>query len=473
MVNGGLKVIEESFQKREARFKKELERAKKEINADTLHDLRVSIRRLQAVFLLLRLLPRIKVKKSLYQRPKTIMNPLGELRDIHVEVEIINDVFKRKNQFIKLFLNKLNKDIEQKEENVRRVVESFSLDFLKRLDIKKILIPLADTDLEYQIKIVLATLFRNFFSFREDAEGGNINAFHRMRISLKKLRYTSEILQPVFPWITEVRLNNMHALQQVMGDIHDLDVLIQRVNGQKLKDRNLTCLQAVTSNRLHKRRALLFNKEFIEQSEAIFSYEKDFATFPDIDDGSALQAAFLLLLKEIKKKKEESKIKDALLYARNIHIVHPLRTAIILAGELKVNEPDIIAAALLHDTLEIKGTVATREKIEKDFGKRVASLVWNLTKEDREIKSMDVYLQKIKSGGESTKMIKLADRLDSLRHLSSKNKKKQRARWKSTLEEFVPICKDINPSRWNFFYREYQKLWEETDPEVKKGLVLP
>ncbi|MBT9131496.1 MAG: hypothetical protein DDT41_01802 [candidate division WS2 bacterium] len=70
-------------------------------------------------------------------------------------------------------------------------------------------------------------------------------------------------------------------------------------------------------------------------------------------------------------------------------------------------------------------------------------------------------------------MIKLADRLDSLRHLNSKNKKKQKARWKSTFEEFIPVCKDINPSRWNFFYREYKKLWEETDPEVKKGLVLP
>lgn len=473
MVNGvAYKVIEESFRERELRFEKELERAKKEINADTLHDLRVSIRRLQAAFLLLRLLSQTKIKKSLYQRPKTIMNPLGELRDIHVEVEIINDAFKRKNQFVKLFLNRLNKGVEQEEENVRRAVESFSLDFLEKLDIKKILTPLADTDLEYQIKIVLATLFENFFSFREDAEGGNINAFHRMRISLKKLRYTSEILSSLFPWITEARLNNMHALQQVMGNIRDLDVLIQKINGQKLKDRNLTRLQVLTSNRLHRTRTSLFNKEFKEQLEVIFSYEKDFAAFPDIDDGSTLQAAFLLLLKDLKKKKEKSRIKNALLYAKDIHIVHPLRTAIVLAEELKVKESDIIAAALLHDTLELKGTVATREKIERDFGKRVASLVWDLTKENGENKSMDVYLQKLKSGGESAKMIKLADRLDTLRHLSSKNKKKQRARWESTIEELIPVCKDINPSRWDFFYREYKKLWEETDPEVKKGLTI-
>ncbi len=137
MVNS-LRVIEESLQERGAKFKKELARIKKELNADTLHDLRVSIRRLNAVFSLLGLLPQAKVKKSIRRKPRSIMKPLGELRDLHVEGEIINVIFQRKNQFVRLFLDKLSKDIEQQEGSIRQAIESFSPDFLKKVNIKKL-----------------------------------------------------------------------------------------------------------------------------------------------------------------------------------------------------------------------------------------------------------------------------------------------------------------------------------------------
>ena len=273
------------------------------------------------------------------------------------------------------------------------------------------------TGWEYQVKVALATLFKNFSSSAEEAEEGNINAFHRLRISLKRLRYTSEILLPLFPWISEARLNNMHALQQVMGDIHDLDLLIRKMKDEEVSDKNLIRWQEITIRRLNKRREVLFNKGFKEYLEIVLSYERDFAALPEIDDEMALQAAFLLLLKDIKNKKEGNKVKNALLYGKNIHIVHPLRTALILAEELEIRDADVIMAALLHDTLEAKGTVAIREKIEKNFGKRVALLVWGLTKEDGESKNLEAYLQKVRSGGEPTKIIKLADRLDSTRHL--------------------------------------------------------
>ena len=85
---------------------------------------------------------------------------------------------------------------------------------------------------------------------------------------------------------------------------------------------------------------------------------------------------------------------------------------------------------------------------------------------------MESYLQKVRSGGEPTKIIKLADRLDSTRHLNSKSKKKQRVYWESTLEDFAPIFKELNFPYRQFFEQEYKRLWEETAPEVKKGLVL-
>lgn len=53
------------------------------------------------------------------------------------------------------------------------------------------------------------------------------------------------------------------------------------------------------------------------------------------------------------------------------YILHPMEVAAITAG--MTDDPEIIAAALLHDTIEDAGVSA--EEIAAEFGPRVASLV--------------------------------------------------------------------------------------------------
>lgn len=53
------------------------------------------------------------------------------------------------------------------------------------------------------------------------------------------------------------------------------------------------------------------------------------------------------------------------------YIVHPMEAAALAAG--LTEDPRVIAAAVLHDTME--DTSVTREQIEKEFGERVAELV--------------------------------------------------------------------------------------------------
>lgn len=53
------------------------------------------------------------------------------------------------------------------------------------------------------------------------------------------------------------------------------------------------------------------------------------------------------------------------------YIVHPLETALI--ASMLTNDEEILAAALLHDTIEDTGV--TYEDLKQEFGTRVADLV--------------------------------------------------------------------------------------------------
>src|SRR4026209_2713188 len=59
------------------------------------------------------------------------------------------------------------------------------------------------------------------------------------------------------------------------------------------------------------------------------------------------------------------------------YINHPIEVANLLVDAGKIADPDMIIAALLHDTVE--DTDATFEEIEKRFGATVAGYVRELT----------------------------------------------------------------------------------------------
>jgi guanosine-3',5'-bis(diphosphate) 3'-pyrophosphohydrolase len=64
-------------------------------------------------------------------------------------------------------------------------------------------------------------------------------------------------------------------------------------------------------------------------------------------------------------------------HARTPYINHPLAVARVLAEEGGVNDPEILAAAILHDTLE--DTATSRRELGRAFGARIAALASEVT----------------------------------------------------------------------------------------------
>jgi (p)ppGpp synthase/HD superfamily hydrolase len=103
------------------------------------------------------------------------------------------------------------------------------------------------------------------------------------------------------------------------------------------------------------------------------------------------------------------------------YISHPLRTALILAEEFGEDEPELLAAALLHDSLE-DGAGVSEEALAAQFGPWVAACVRTLTKPPRasgfgrdEVNA--VYFPRVAAAEERVRLVKLADRLDNVRDL--------------------------------------------------------
>jgi guanosine-3',5'-bis(diphosphate) 3'-pyrophosphohydrolase len=106
-------------------------------------------------------------------------------------------------------------------------------------------------------------------------------------------------------------------------------------------------------------------------------------------------------------------------HARTPYINHPIAVARVLAEEGGVKDPEILAAAILHDTLE--DTATTLKELQREFGARIADLVAEVSDDKSLPKSRRKQLQidhaPKKSKGAA--LIKVADKICNLRDLKS------------------------------------------------------
>ena len=100
------------------------------------------------------------------------------------------------------------------------------------------------------------------------------------------------------------------------------------------------------------------------------------------------------------------------------YIFHPIQVFRILSKVTQ--DPELLTAALLHDVLEDTGT--TPEEIEQIFGRRVLSLVMEVTHEGKK-DNHGFYFPRLKT--RDGIMIKFADRLSNISRMSNWDKKRQ------------------------------------------------
>jgi guanosine-3',5'-bis(diphosphate) 3'-pyrophosphohydrolase len=128
------------------------------------------------------------------------------------------------------------------------------------------------------------------------------------------------------------------------------------------------------------------------------------------------------------------------------YILHPCSVAKILADEMDITHPEILAAALLHDTVEDVEEV-TAELVGEKFGSYVQAIVEGCTKVthvsgDKQTISKNTH-RKIFTGAAlrpEVMLVKLADRLHNLRTLRAMPKAKRQRIADETIDIYAPLA---------------------------------
>ena len=120
---------------------------------------------------------------------------------------------------------------------------------------------------------------------------------------------------------------------------------------------------------------------------------------------------------------------------------HPFRVCLVVRHVFGVDDPKVLTAALLHDTIE--DTPTDFDDIAEQFGSDVAHWVGVLTKDMRieEQQREDAYHRALAESDWPVYVCKLADIYDNLsdgRHLNSKSKQRRIRRSVAYLEALRP-----------------------------------
>jgi CHAD domain-containing protein len=201
----------------------ELANLRRAPDKDTVHDLRVAIRRCRSVAAVMAEVDPIPLWRELRHVPRKLFRRLGALRD----AQIMGDWVKShgaENDRLRILLQEHFGAREPRLLNaVVRAAEKFDEKSWRRLDHK----------LRKRVRLVPAgSLAAECLALERLEEAKRLHAraireqkpdsWHALRIGIKKFRYTVESF---LPGRYEVWSPHLKRLQDILGEIHDLDVL--------------------------------------------------------------------------------------------------------------------------------------------------------------------------------------------------------------------------------------------------------
>jgi GTP diphosphokinase / guanosine-3',5'-bis(diphosphate) 3'-diphosphatase len=149
------------------------------------------------------------------------------------------------------------------------------------------------------------------------------------------------------------------------------------------------------------------------------------------------------------------------------YINHPIALAEVLRLEGRVADVEILAAALLHDTIE--DTRTTFEELKAIFGRRVAATVLEVTDNKRKRKHTRKRLQIEHAAdlSKGAKLVKLADKICNLRDLAHRPPvgwdRRRRQEYFDWAKAVVDRLRGVHPRLESAFDRAYAKR-----PRVRK-----
>jgi CHAD domain-containing protein len=209
------------------RVLKELDAVQKAPEADAVHDLRVAIRRCRSVAAVMEEVDPDSAWPDMRKLGKKLFRQLGELRDTQVLEEWARQLGPESDAIRERLLSGFTAQEKELQETALKAANKFDQKSWKRLERKlrrrRRLVPLDGLAAEcLTVERLEAVKELHARALRAEKP----EAWHALRIGVKRFRYTVESLLPSRYQEWQERLKRV---QDLLGEVHDLDVLSAKV----------------------------------------------------------------------------------------------------------------------------------------------------------------------------------------------------------------------------------------------------
>jgi CHAD domain-containing protein len=206
---------------------KELEKVRETPDADAVHDLRVAIRRCRSVAAVMEKVDPDPAWPEMRKLGRKLFRQLGELRD----TQVLEDWTQKLSSEADPVRNTLLADFSRKESELReaalRVAAKFDQKAWKKLErILRRRVRLVPADGRAAECLALERLEAARELHSHALRLAKPAAWHALRIAVKRFRYTVENL---LPNRYEAWGEDLKKVQDLLGEVHDLDVLSEKV----------------------------------------------------------------------------------------------------------------------------------------------------------------------------------------------------------------------------------------------------
>ncbi len=206
-----------------ARVLKEHARAAKKLDADAVHDLRVALRRCRTMADAIATFDPDKSFPAMRKASRRTFRSLGKLRDMQIMREWLKKLAPTGDPLAARMLESLAQSEGAAKVEAAAALDAFDTHKWRRwsreLAERSRRVPL--DSLVYQ-HLALERCLEAREAHRFAVHSRSRVSWHRLRIALKRFRYTVENFLPRYhqEWIADLKL-----VQDLLGDVHDLDVL--------------------------------------------------------------------------------------------------------------------------------------------------------------------------------------------------------------------------------------------------------
>lgn len=205
------------------RVLEESEHATPALDAGSVHDLRVALRRCRTMAEALSEVYPGAGWRKIKRASKLLFHALGDLRDTQVERDWIKKLGAARDPLRVRMLRALAVREKQNRKSARQALDDFDRKEWKKLgrklDSKARFFPVESVVFQ---RLALSRLNNAVQLYEAARKGRSTVAWHRLRIGIKSFRY---VVENFLPQRYEVWADDMKAMQDLLGEVHDLDVL--------------------------------------------------------------------------------------------------------------------------------------------------------------------------------------------------------------------------------------------------------